>query len=130
MPPRTETTGMSDRKTTNEVRHPQDATVGHDLDPNADGDLTRVVNVENSEALVIGVLSQDGNGVSVSVRWVDGRETLNPFVTESATNIGLSGATDNSARVIRKGPVCEITATSDAAAGTQNRANVWLDTHR
>jgi len=82
---------MGERKSTNEVRHPQDATVGHDLDPNADGDLTRVVNVENSEALVIGTTSQDGEALSVSLRWIAEDPDTDQFVTWLTSYANLNG---------------------------------------
>jgi hypothetical protein len=117
-------------ETTNQVRHPQDQTVGHDLDPNVDGDLVRHVRVAHAQALVIAVSSQDSQNLSVSVRWIDSETNDNLFTSESATDLALSGVQDDHARLYRKGPVCEVTVTSDASAGTQNRVNCWLDTHR
>jgi len=115
---------------TNQVEHPQDDTVGHDLDPNADGDLVRTITVANAQALLIALSSQDGEPISVSLEWVNNTDATATFVSESAADLDLSGVTDDWARAVRKGPACKVTATSDAAAGTTNRANMWLDTHR
>jgi len=116
--------------TTNQVRHPQSRDAGHDLDPNADGDLVRHLNVANAQALVISVTSEDNENLSVSVRWMYDENNNNQFVSESASDIALSGVQDDWSRLVRKGPVCEVTITSDAAAGTTNRVNAWLDSHR
>jgi len=110
---------------------PKDATTNHDLDPNADGDLVRTVLVANTQAFVVAVESVDSEPMSVSVEWVYKDEnTAASFGSESATDIELSGVTEDWARLIRKGPYARVTVTSDAADGTQNRANVWLDSHR
>jgi len=118
---------MSD--TTDKSQHPQKSSVGHDLDPNADGDLVLSnLNVAVSQAVVIAANSQDSEAFSVSVEWVDG--SGNTFTTESAADIDLSGVTDDHARLFRKGPQVSVTFTSDAAGGTQNRINAFVDAHR
>lgn len=114
--------------TTNQSQHPSSQTTGWDLDPNADGDLVLSgLNIAQSQALLVSVTSQDGQATSVSVEWTDGTNT---FLTEGATDIGLSGVTNDWARLVRKGPQATVTVTSDAGAGTQNRVNVFADTHR
>lgn len=115
--------------TTNQSQHPQEAVTGHDLDPNADGDLVLSgLRCAVSQAVVIAANSQDSQAFSVSVDWEDG--TGNVFTSESATDIGLSGVTDDYARLFRKGPTVTVTVTSDAGAGTQNRINAFVDAHR
>lgn len=116
-------------KTTNQTQHPVEQVVGHDLDPNADGDLVLDgLNVAQTQALVVAVQTQDGQTASVSVDWADGNGAV--FQSESATDIGLSAVTDDWARLIRKGPTATVTITSDANAGVQNRVNAFADTHR
>jgi len=112
------------------ARIPQDATTSHDLDPNADGDLERTVKVVNTQALVVAVRSLDNENMSVSVEWTIETDTsTDTFITDSASEIGLSGITEDWARLVRKGPYARVTVTSDAADGTQNRVNAWVDSH-
>lgn len=116
-------------RTTNQSHHPQRAVTGHDLDPNADGDLVLSgLSVAATQAVVISVNSVDDNALSVSVDWVDG--SGNVFTTESASDIDLSGVITDDARLYRKGPNATVTITSDKSAGTQNRVNAFVDTHR
>jgi hypothetical protein len=114
---------------TNQTHHPQRSATGHDLDPNADGDLVLDgLSVAAAQAVVIAVNSVDNNSLSVNVEWVDG--SGNVFTTESAADIGLSGVTTDDARLYRKGPNVTATVTSDESAGTQNRVNAFVDAHR
>jgi hypothetical protein len=117
-------------QTTNQSQHPQSETVGHDLDPNADGDLTITANVAATQALVVAANSTDDQPLSVSVRWVDSSAGANEFLAESAADIGLDGVTNDWARLVRKGETAEVTFTSDAGAGTQNQINAFVDAHR
>jgi hypothetical protein len=68
--------------------------------------------------------------VSVSVRWIDGESSDNEFVSESATDINMSGVQNDHARLFRKGLIAEVTFTSDAGAGTTNNINAFVDAHR
>jgi len=113
-----------------DAAYPDDRTEGHDLDPNADGDLViGPRKLENTQAVLIAANSVDNENWSASVRWTNADGTT-VYQTESATDIGLSGVDNDWARLVRKGPYVEVTVTSDAAAGVQNRTNIWLDTHR
>jgi hypothetical protein len=116
--------------TTNQSTHPESETLGHDLDPNADGDLVITAQVDVTQALVIAVNSTDNENVSVSVRWVASSDATDEFVFESETDTELNGVTNDWARLVRKGGTAEVTFTSDAAAGTQNRINAFVDAHR
>jgi len=117
-------------ETTNQVTHPQDGTTGHDLDGNVDGDLVRHVTVSKAQALTIAVTSVSNENLSVSVRWIDSKDNDNLYTSESASDIALSGVQDDWSRLVRKGPVCEVTVTSDVADGTTNKVNAFFDTHR
>jgi len=102
--------------------------VGHDLDPNADGDLTITSEVSRTQALIISANSTDANAWSASVRWVDDNDS--EFVSESKTDIQLDSVSNDHARLYRKGPVAEVTFTSEETAGTQNQINAFIDAHR
>ena len=116
-------------ETTNQSQHPVDRTAGHDLDPDADGDLVLDgLRVAQTQALVVAIQTQDGESASVTVDWEDANG--NVYQSESASDIGLSAVTDDWARLVRKGPAATVTVTSDASAGTQNRVNAFADTHR
>jgi len=116
--------------TTADAAYPDDNTDGHDLDPNADGDLTiGPRKLEHTQAVFIAANSQDDENWSASVRWTNAGGTT-VYQTESATDIALSGVNDDSARLTRKGPYVEVTLTSDAAAGIQNRVNAYVGSHR
>lgn len=116
-------------ETTNQSQHPVASVAGHDLDPNADGDLVLDgLRVAQTQALVVAIQTQDAETASASVEWEDAND--NVFQSEAATDIGLSAVTDDWARLIRKGPNATVTVTSDAAAGVQNRVNAFADTHR
>jgi len=108
---------------TNQVTHPRDAAEGVDLNA---GDYVETVDVHNAQALVIAANSEDNGNWSVSVSWQNGNGSV--FLTESATDIGLDTTDDDWARLVRKGPACEVTLTDES--GAQNRTNIWLDTHR
>jgi hypothetical protein len=116
--------------TTNQSQHPAREVTGHNLDPDADGDLVITGNVAVTQALVVAANSVDDEALSVSVRWVSDSSGTDEFLTESATDIGLSGITNDWARLVRKGETAEVTITSDAGAGTQNRVNAFVDAHR
>jgi len=115
---------------TNQSQHPAESVTDHDLDPDADGDYVTTATVAYTQALIASVNSVDDEAVSVSVRWVESSDATEEFVTESAADLGLSGVTNDWARLVRKGPVAEVTVTSDAGAGTQNRLNAFVDSHR
>lgn len=114
--------------TTPDAQYPDNQTDGHDLDPNADGDRVVTVPVEHTAALLVAVHSDSSEAVSVSVTWLtdDGNTT----VTETATELDLSGVTNDWARLTRKGPRAEVTLTSDAGAGTTNVINSYVGAHR
>jgi hypothetical protein len=100
------------------------------LDPNADGDLVITEEVSVTQALVIALNSVDNENVSVSVRWVASSDATDEFVSETAADLDLSGVQNDHARLFRKGSHAEVTFTSDAASGTQNRINAFVDAHR
>lgn len=108
--------------------YPNSQTISHDLDPNAQGDLSVEVAVARSQAILIAANSIDGNNWSASVDWLD--SSGNVFQAQTATDVGLSSVSDENARLYRKGPRVKVTFTSEAAGGTQNRINAFLDTHR
>jgi len=120
--------------TTPDAQYPDDdhggtnRATGHDLDPNADGDLVLTVSVGRTQALVIGGNSTDSNTWSASVRWVD--EDDNEFVSEANTDTELNAVTNDWARLVRKGPVAEVTFTSEETVGTANAINAFVDAHR
>lgn len=114
--------------TTPDAHYPNQLETGHNLDPNAQGDLTLEGTVENTQAVLIAANSVDDQNWSASVEWVD--EDGNTIQTESATDIALSGVDNDFARLTRKGPRVSVTFTSDAAAGTANNLNAYLDSHR
>lgn len=115
--------------TTPDAHYPGRVVTGHDLDPNAQGDLTiGPVRVENTQAVLIAANSTDNTNWSASVDWEDADG--NVIQTESATDIALSGVDNDNARLTRKGPRVEVTFTSDAAAGTANTLNAYVDSHR
>lgn len=117
--------------TTNQTQHPEDEVTGHDLDPtNGSGDYVTHVSVAATQALVIAGNSTDGNTWSASVRWIDSESGDNEFVNESKTDTELNAVTNDWARLVRKGPVAEVTVTSEETDGTQNRVNVFADSHR
>jgi len=116
--------------TTDQSNHPQDKTVGHDLDPNADGDLVVHVRVAVTQALIIAGNSTDGNNWSASVRWIDTEGNDNEFVNESKSDTELNSVSNDWARLVRKGPVAEVTFTSEETAGTANNINAFVDSHR
>lgn len=116
--------------TTNQSQHPEDEVIGHDLDPNAAGDYVAHVKVAATQALVIAGNSTDGNTWSASVRWIDAEGADNEFVSEAKTDTGLDAVTNDWARLVRKGPVAEVTFTSEETAGTQNQLNAFADSHR
>jgi hypothetical protein len=106
--------------------HPQSETTGHDLI--GTGDLTLgPLSVARASKLVITATSTDGNAWSASLDWVDSNG--NTFLSESATDVGLSSVTDGSATLDRKGPNVTITFT-DESGGSSNNVNVYADTHR
>lgn len=115
--------------TTPDAHYPDRQVSGHDLDPNADGDLTiGPVDVRNTQAVLIAANSTDDTNWSASVEWVD--DDGNTIQTESATDIALSGVDNDNARLTRKGPRVSVTFTSDAAGGTANTLNAYVDSHR
>jgi hypothetical protein len=106
--------------------HPESETTGHDLI--GTGDLTLgPLSVARASKLVITATSTDGNAWSASLDWVDSNG--NTFLSESATDVGLSSVTDGSATLDRKGPNVTITFT-DESGGSSNNVNVYADTHR
>jgi len=110
---------------------PDAATVGHDLGPtNGDGDLVIHEPVARGQALVVAGNSTDGNDWSASVRWIDDRDDDNEFVSEAKTDTELNAVSNDWARLVRKGPVAEVTFTSEESDGTANNLNAYLDTHR
>lgn len=123
--------------TTPDAKYPNDdgstdnGPTSHDLDPtNGSGDLVIHVQVDRTQALVVAGNSTDGNNWSASVRWIDGETSDNEYVSESKTDTGLDTVTNDWARLVRKGPVAEVTFTSEVADGTQNQINAWVDAHR
>jgi len=106
---------------------PSEVVTNHDLDPNADGDVTVKERVDRSQAVVIAANSKDGNNWSASVEWQD--NDGNVFQTQSKSDIDLSSVSDDHARLYRKGVVASVTFTSEEAGGVQNRINAFLDTH-
>jgi hypothetical protein len=117
--------------TTNQTQHPESETITHDLDPtNGDGDYVTHVSVAATQALVIAGNSTDGNTWSASVRWIDAESSDNEFVNESKTDTQLDTVTNDWSRLVRKGPVAEVTVTSEETSGTQNQVNVFVDAHR
>jgi len=116
--------------TTNLTKFPKESIVGHDLDPDVDGDIQRDINVGLAQAVVIAIRSIDGNEASVSIDWVDSKERRNVYYEESAPKLNLANVTNEWARIVRKGPLAEVTVTSNVSTGTQNRVNVWMDTHK
>jgi len=109
--------------------YPDNSVIEHDLDPNAQGDLTiGPVSVARSEAIMVAGNSIDAQNWSATVEWQDSNG--NVFQTQTPTDLGLSGVQDESARPFRKGPEAVVIVTSDAAAGTQNRVNFYVDSHR
>lgn len=114
--------------TTPDAQYPDNETTGHDLDPNAADDLVVTVPVEHTQALLVAANSTDGNNWSASVRWVDPDD--NEFVKESKTDVELDTVSNDWARLVRKGPVAEVTFTSEETAGTQNQVNAFVDAHR
>jgi len=118
------------RQTTNQTKFPKESVIEHDLDPDADGDLVRDINVGLAQAVAIALRSLDGNEASVSIDWLDSEERRNVYYEEPAPAVELANVTNQWARVVRKGPLAEVTVTSNAGTGTQNRVNVWMDTHR
>lgn len=108
--------------------YPNRQEVAHDLDPNVDGDLVIEAGVEKSQAVLVSANSMDGVNWSASAEWID--DSDNVYQTESATDIAMSSVVDEHSRLYRKGPRVRITFTSDSSAGTTNRVNAFLDTHR
>ena len=101
-------------------------TTGYDLV--ASGDLTIGPGpVERGTGVIIAARSTDTNAFSVSVEWQD--SAGNVFQSESATDIGLNGITGDYARLVRKGPQVQVTATDDSGAA-QNLINIHADTER
>lgn len=114
--------------TTDQTQFPERRASGHDLDPNADGDLTiSNISVGMSQALVVAANSVDSEDWSASVDWVDTDGTT--YQTQDKAATGLSSVSDDWARLVRKAPAATVTFTSEETAGTQNRINAFLDTH-
>jgi len=123
--------------TTPDASYPEDnptvenRPVNHDLDPTGgSGDLVVHVNVERLQSLVIAAHSVDSNAFSASVRWIDNETDDNLYVSQSNTDIALDSVTDDWSRLARKGPVAEVTLTSEVSDGTQNRVNAFFGGHR
>jgi len=108
---------------------PESETTGHDLDPTGgSGDLTLTVEVPHNQALILAANSTSGKNWSASVTWQD--SDGNEFVSESKGDIGLSSVSNDWARLVRKGPECKVTFTSEAGGGTTNNLNAYVDAHR
>lgn len=109
---------------------PDSATIGHDLDPNADGDLVVTVEVPHMQNLLLAANSTDGKTWSASIRWIDNPTDDNLIQTDSKSDLSLSSTTQGNAQPPRKGPYAEVTVTSEETAGTANNVNVYIDAHR
>jgi len=114
--------------TTPDAQYPDNQTDGHNLDPDADGNRVVTVPVEHTAALLVAVHSESGEAVSVSVTWLT--DEGNTVVEQTATELDLSGVTDDWARLTRKGPRAEVAISSDAGAGTTNLINSFVGAHR
>lgn len=104
------------------TQYPNEQIVGHDL---ASGDLViGPLAVNRTESVMLVVNSTSGNTWSASVDW----ETPEGDVLqeESASDLNLSSATEDWARLIRKGPQVEITITDESGAAN-NSVNAYVD---
>lgn len=110
------------------AQFPNRKVVGHDLDPNADGDLTVTGACAATEAVILAATSTDNNTWSASLDFVDGEG--NVFQSLTASDLSLSSVTEGSTTITRNAPKVNVTLTSEETAGTQNRVNVYVDAHR
>jgi hypothetical protein len=103
---------------------------GHDLDPNVDGDLVvGPLEVPRLAAVIIAAKSEQSEAFSVSVDWTDKADDVT-YRSQSATDINLSGVTDDGARLYRKGSAVKVTLSSDSGGGTTNVVNVHVGAER
>jgi hypothetical protein len=109
---------------------PDDTTIGHDLDPNADGDLVVTVEVPHMQALLLAANSTSGKTWSASIRWIDNPTDDNLIEKDSKSDLSLSSTSQGNAQPARKGPYAEVTLTSEETSGTENKVNVYVDAHR
>jgi hypothetical protein len=98
------------------VDFPNQQVVGEDL--TVDDTVIGPFTVAKSEALVVSVNETSGGSLNVTVDWTDG--SGNTFQSESATDIGLSGVTEDWARLVRKGPQAIVTLSNSSNATSTN----------
>lgn len=105
-----------------QVQETRDSYENHDLIPGNDGDLVFTIPVYKLEKLIIAAHSDDSNNFSISLVWEDLNQN-HTFLTESASDIGISATAEGYAELVPKGEQVTVTVT-DTSGAANNRVNV------
>jgi hypothetical protein len=97
------------------------------LAPAADGPLVVRAPVARTREVIVGAKSLTGQTFNASVRWIADDDPAVVFQELSASDVGLSAATDDDARLTRYGPVVEVTYTTAEGPSIPNPITAFVD---